>query len=666
MFLCAVDALFSLVVFEVSEPSIYLLLSLLSSTVLMYLLLSFAIWLGTWLVMVKLGRVNPGTAFAFVVLFPTCATVLITLVEVFLGDVLNEIMELRPFIIIVLGGMASFLALFITLIAGRFLPGLLARQPVRRLYTVLVFLLLEAVIVVWCIHQFGYGRPMFTGLGALVALALGTPMFWRLSRNVLTTRWAAPVLLLTLLAPLPWTISLQHSLQRPPAFQGQSHSLKRVILITVDTLRHDVLTSNNPTGGITTHMDRIARDGANFSNAFSCAPWTLPAMSSIMTGLPPATHNTVDWYSRLPEACYTLAEGMSDAGYRTAAIGNNYFLAPRTNMGQGFHEYTWYPSPVVQAKSFEMGLAHWLWAIPLHFSGDTTKLTDMAMSWLSENRNQDFFFWLHYYDPHLPYSPPDEYLPEDPIQRAQGKQFWNLQRVHSGLTGKTQAERSWIKALYDGEVRYVDDSIGRLLDHLETLGLYEDALIILTSDHGEEFWDHGGFEHGHSLYNELIQVPLFIKPPDNDAGRTISSYVSTRSILPTVLAYCGLDNPVQDASALSLRDLMNTTDNSPATPPVASSALLYRDKQETIIFDATKYTRSIESSAQYLFNLQSDPGEEHNLIFDQPEMMNTGQSLLDDERRRALELRHLLQLGGEDATEMTPQDIEILRSMGYL
>ena len=120
---------------------------------------------------------------------------------------------------------------------------------------------------------------------------------------------------------------------------------------------------------------------------------------------------------------------------------------------------------------------------------------------------------MHYYDPHQPLEPPLEYMGNAKAPAGMGRRFKDKINVRAGMLKLSAEQREWVRKLYDDEVRYVDENVGRLLGHLRETGQYDDALIIVASDHGEEFWEHDGFEHGHTLYNEVLRVPLMIKLP---------------------------------------------------------------------------------------------------------------------------------------------------------
>jgi arylsulfatase A-like enzyme len=293
-------------------------------------------------------------------------------------------------------------------------------------------------------------------------------------------------------------------------------------------------------------------------------------------------------------------------------------------------------------------------------------LTDRAIQWVKNNAEQDGFFWLHYFDPHIPYMPPTEFLPTDPRQRAMGSLFWDVKLARGGSVARSAEERAWIRALYDGEVRYVDAQVGRLLDALKELGIYDDALIVLTSDHGEEFWDHGHFEHGHTLFNELIRVPLLVKLPANREGKTVDAFVTTQAVTPTILDVCGVAPNAAGALPPPLSPLLGDMPEPVAAQPLFSGSTLFQDPAESVVFDGMKYIRTTLSGRELLFNLKEDPKELDSVAVQDPESLARGRQLLDAELAAAPALAEKLGIHTVAGDQLDPRDILNLQTLGYL
>jgi arylsulfatase A-like enzyme len=225
-------------------------------------------------------------------------------------------------------------------------------------------------------------------------------------------------------------------------------------------------------------------------------------------------------------------------------------------------------------------------------------------------------------------------------------------------------ERKWIRTLYDREVRYVDEGIGALLAELEAARAYEDALIVLTSDHGEEFWEHDGFEHGHSLYNEVLQVPLVVKGPDVPRGRWVEHPVSTQDVMGTVLDLCGGCGAAPRSSA-SLRPLWQG--GAAPSRPLVSTGMLYYDERLALFFGEYKYLRNVVTGNEELYHLVSDFEERRSLVQAGGEALESARRIASAELEAARLLRRELGLPDEaEAQSLDSATVEQLRSLGYV
>jgi arylsulfatase A-like enzyme len=446
-------------------------------------------------------------------------------------------------------------------------------------------------------------------------------------------------------------------------FGTRKRQVDQVILIIVDTLRPDVLSCYGQVQIPTPHIDRLARDGVRFTNAFSTAPWTLPAVSSIMTGLSPMVHNAVRPDSKLSDSVITLAESLRDAGYFTAAIGSNIFLKPDYNLSQGFREYDFYPKTSRDGPPVESQKGPSPHIKPVDIS--TADLTKKAIAWLGAHRDDDFFLWIHYFDPHLPYEPGPDLLPEGPAPDRIGPRFSKIDEVRSGRLDLTAQEKEWIRELYIREVLYIDENLGALIQALERLDIYEDALVVFMSDHGEEFWEHGGFEHGHTLYNELLRVPLIIKLPGAVPTGKSEAVVSIQGIMPTILDLCGIDTE-DELDVHSLAPLLEERVAEPDTPPIVSTGLLYGEEWESIIVEGMKYIRSPGTNREELYLLVNDPGEKSSIARSSPDLLLRAVGALDDHRDAAEIVRTRYGVVEEENVEIDPETRQWLESLGYL
>jgi arylsulfatase A-like enzyme len=499
---------------------------------------------------------------------------------------------------------------------------------------------------------------------ALFALAIAGTLFGLLGADGRARRAVVPVL--TVLVVAGGALGLGAT--RPTHGTAQSyrdgHDTGQVILITIDTLRRDALSCYGGDNA-TPNLDALAENGVVFDNALSAAPWTLPALASIVTGLAPAAHTAVVHGSTLPESLITLAEYLQRDGYHTGAIGYNPYLASSRRMNQGFSSYETYPRPPVARSIASAVLSR---VMPRFYLSEasTPDIADMSIQWVTENRERDFFFWSHYFDPHGPWEPPLEYRPALDPPPGMGYRFEGVKEARAGMKAAQPFQRDWLRHLYNGEVRYVDAAVGRFLDALKGLGIYDEALIVVTSDHGEEFWEHGNLGHGQSLYNELLGVPLIVKLPRGAGEVRVPEMVPTQALLATILDLCGVPYESPDPNVSSLRPLIEESAEEFEVRPVFSGALAFYEDQEAVTFDRTKYIRALHSLEEQLYDLQTDPGERDNLIADAPNRAQKARGLLDDHDSLASELRSRFDVLQSENLELDAETIRRLKALGYL
>ncbi|MEE4271613.1 MAG: sulfatase [Thermoanaerobaculales bacterium] len=435
-----------------------------------------------------------------------------------------------------------------------------------------------------------------------------------------------------------------------------------VLMLTVETLRADHLSCYQ--GSVSTPaMDTLARDGVLFERALAPAPWTVPSLASILTGLEPLVHGTTTAKSALDPQLTTIAERLGNVGYRTAALTDNPFVR-LARLGRGFTHFNPYPKnwggPV--HRRFLRPIFQ-LPGVPAWCRQEVTarELTDEAIDWIQRHGNERFFLWLHYFDPHQPYTPPPEFssLPPHAHPRI------DLQRIRMGYDRVDPELRSRLQTLYRDEIRFTDHSIGRLLRALRDLGHYEDTLIVFTSDHGEEFWEHGGLEHGHTLYDELLRVPLVVKPARPGAsGLRLSAPVSIVQIVPTLLELLSLEGSDQYLPSLAghWRDDLPP----PAVRPLYASSLSVGEPRTAVTSGGYKLIRWDHSDIEELYNIATDPRERHNLSFVEPEVLAHHRELLESFTQAASRLGHQLRGEAETHRYFDPDKSQQLKALGYV
>jgi arylsulfatase A-like enzyme len=224
------------------------------------------------------------------------------------------------------------------------------------------------------------------------------------------------------------------------------------------------------------------------------------------------------------------------------------------------------------------------------------------------------------------------------------------------------------KAAFFAEVRGVDVCVGALMEHLKELEIYNDSLIIVTSDHGEEFWEHDGFEHGHTLYNELLWVPLIVKLPNNSVKGSVERAVSINSILPTVLDLCGIDYPEELYPDGSLVNFWGQNFSGSSGPPIVSTGLGFYEDKESIIFEegGYKYIRSLVSGREKFYDLVEDPQELVSFAQQADERVEQAKELLGEHHELAGVLKKLFKIGPAKTAELDRDMIQQLKSLGYI
>jgi arylsulfatase A-like enzyme/Flp pilus assembly protein TadD len=283
-----------------------------------------------------------------------------------------------------------------------------------------------------------------------------------------------------------------------------------VLLVTVDTLRADYLGSYGKRDVATPNMDRLAAHGTRFDQAIVQVPLTMPSHASILTGTYPQVHKVRDMGGFVVDrAVPTLAGLLQPGGFETAAFVGSAVLNRSYGLDRGFDRYV--DSMKEDASSQKLP------GVVAELRGET--VTERALEWLEgrlqkpSGRARNFFLWVHYYDPHFPYDPPEPY-------RSRNK-----------------------KDLYGGEVAYTDAEIGKLLDRVTQAGLDGRTLVVLMADHGESLGDHGEYTHGVFLYDSTMRVPLIVAGPGIPAGRVIAQQVRSIDVMPTILDMVGLETP---------------------------------------------------------------------------------------------------------------------------
>ena len=444
---------------------------------------------------------------------------------------------------------------------------------------------------------------------------------------------------------------------------GAPHAVRQIVLLSADTLRADALALYGNPRVPTPALDQLARDGVVFENDISVAPWTLPSLSTLMSGVSPAVHLVRHEEDRLPDSVTTLAERFAAAGYHTAAIVDNAYLRPKANLAQGFDDYLFMDIPDYGKA---LGPQIMQRVLPALFRAErpTTieEQTTQVQRWIARHAERDFFLWVHYFDPHAPYQPRRDYLSGQPPPGL-GYSFEPPPQIMSGTVARSAAQREWIRALYEAEVRGVDDNVGRVLEQLRQLELYDGAVIAFTSDHGEEFWEHDGQGHGHTLFNEVLRVPLLIKLPDQRLVKRVAQRISSERIAASLLEAADVEFDGADFSGPSLLPLMRG-EEVVAAPPVVSESAIIVDDQQAVVSDEQKYIRSLVTGRELHFDLHTDPGERQSRLADADAV--SARKLLEQHASGASALRERSGITRGESADFDSSTLHRLRGLGYI
>jgi arylsulfatase A-like enzyme len=393
-----------------------------------------------------------------------------------------------------------------------------------------------------------------------------------------------------------------------------------VLLVSIDTLRRDHLGCYGYERVGTPNIDRFAASAAKFENAFCSSPWTLPSMASMITGRYPSICG-VGALSRLRAGIPTLAEVLRFAGYRNEAYVTNVFMYPDYGYANGFDVYL--TNGDSRALYPMRGTLLYAWAdtalraldVKLGRSCDDTTFngdeTVAALKRLGKG-GRPFFIWCHFMDPHNPYTPPPGYVPPYPgIPPAEAYGLLEEFRKE-GVVERPPTEGNVVKyaMLYDGEISYVDEHFGRIIDALEEEGLVGNTAVIVLSDHGEEFFDHGSYGHGHTLYPELIDMALMARIPGYEFPASARSrYLSHVDIMPTVLDALGISPPAE----LDGRSVLRERPSSFAGGQAFSEFLQRGSEAKAVRRDGWLLVRNTENGRQELYDLSRGPGATEDL-----------------------------------------------------
>ena len=353
-------------------------------------------------------------------------------------------------------------------------------------------------------------------------------------------------------------------------------SLPNVLLFLIDTLRQDHLGCYGYYRDTSPHIDALAQDAVRFTELISQSSWTKPSVASLLTSTYPSVHGAQDRPDVLRPGLPKLGGALGNAGFETHAFMSNRNCIPVWGFGDEFFRF-------LDADS-----QHWLHA-------DDAATVDAVIETLEFAAGRQWFFFVHTMGPHYPYEPPppfDDSFAPDP---SSGSGPPSEQELNVGL--------------YDGEIANTDAQFGRLVNRLKELGLYENTLIIVLSDHGEEFGEHGGTQHGTTLFEEQLRVPLLIKLPGNKhAGTVCHGLVESLDVAPSILEVLGLPAVPRFQGSSFVRALSS---GKLKEKPAYASLLIESRRIRAVRTKTSKYIHDIRGGTEYWYDLAVDPGEQH-------------------------------------------------------
>ena len=386
-----------------------------------------------------------------------------------------------------------------------------------------------------------------------------------------------------------------------------------VLLVTIDTLRADALGCYGRANAATPVLDALAGRGVRFGTAIAPAPLTGPSHASILTGLVPVRHGVRDNGGYvLPEAVPSMAESFHGAGYRTAAFVSGFPLARRFGLARGFDAYDDHFPRGRDARRAP------------YVERDAAATTDAVLRWLDEGSGP-FFAWVHYYDPHAPYEPPEPWA--------------------TRFAGRP----------YDGEVAFVDAQLGRLLDRLGAKGIAANSIVLVTADHGESLGEHGEETHGIFVYDATVRVPLVAAGPGLPRGTVSRTLARLIDVAPTLLDLAGLE-ALPGTDGRSLRRA--AAGGGPEEPAyVESLSPLLHLGWSPLHAWRTRRWKLIDAPRAELYDLEADPSERRNVAAEHRDVV--------DALRRPLQAAMAAQ-GPSAARAVDAETSERLAALGYL
>lgn len=494
---------------------------------------------------------------------------------------------------------------------------------------------------------------------------LSRPVLQRFMRGIVTQKLAALASLgiatiVVVAAIWFWAAGRTHTPAVPEA--EKSHipgGLPDVIFILIDTLRADHLPMYGYSRNTAPFLYELSARGIRFDRMYSVSSDTRPSVSTLFSSLYPGAHGNNTQRDALPKTIMTLSEVLRAAGYTTLGISANPKISPTFGFSQGFDAFrgTTDINPLRMTMLGSLGVDLLGWSLFGRFVGEddgiarrADRITDGAIHLaLSRRSGIPMFLYVHYIDPHFPYSPPP---PFDRAFRSELDGSKNLEKVAKDID------------LYDGEILFTDSEVKRLLETLDRNDMLRRAMVIVTADHGEEFLEHGGTGHSNTLYEEVLHIPYFtVWPGHIVAGTTSAQLVSLVDVMPTMLDL--LDLPVPEG--VEGAPFMGVNSSLPEQNVLFGQLINDRKSMDMIRINNEKLIRNVRGPSaglEELFDLGRDPGEQENLIGTYASQY----SALMIELQRIIDLNHTAaaRVGTQTSGYVDRSTQEALRALGYV
>lgn len=395
---------------------------------------------------------------------------------------------------------------------------------------------------------------------------------------------------------------------RLPATPKNSASGKRsaanVVLVLIDTLRADHLSMyDNGSRVQTSFLDKFSKESMVFDRVWAQENWTKPSIASLLTGLYSATHQTKTEKNKIPSSAVMIQEHFSKLGFETAGFVANGYVSDKFGFRRGWNTWTNY------VREGKRNRAEFV--------------ADDAVNWLKKRKeDKPFYLYVHTIDPHVPYIPPVKYralYDNEPyngvVKSTQTATL--LEKIKTGAVRLSERDKIRLEALYDGEITYHDEHLEKIYRELEAQGLLENTVMAVTSDHGEEFFEHGSVGHGHTLYEELLHVPLFIRLPGAHTQKKAVHFpqeVELVDVLPTMCELLGIEVPdgVQGESLIPQLNGIEPRWPNAVFSEFMDGQLAARTERFKLIYRGLRTT---------LFDLKEDPRETSDLSDELPEAL---------------------------------------------